>query len=131
MAQLFRFLLVGLANTGVGLLCIWGAMRFLELSVVAANFIGYGCGLAVSFTLNRSWTFSSNEAIARSLPRWLAMAVVAYVVNLVIVLAAHRLGGVDPYLAQPLGIGAYTAIMFLGSRCYVFCNPRPILRESE
>ena len=29
------------------------------------------------------------------------------------------------------GIGAYTAIMFLGSRYYVFCNPRPILRESE
>jgi|ERR1019366_5128245 putative flippase GtrA len=131
MAQLFRFLLVGLANTGVGLLCIWGAMRFLDLNVVAANFIGYGCGLALSFTLNRSWTFAHNEAIARSLPRWLAMAVLAYLVNLAIVLAAHRLGGIDPYLAQPLGIGAYTAIMFLGSRYYVFCNPRPILRETE
>ena len=59
------------------------------------------------------------------------MAVLAYLVNLVIVLVAHRLGGVDPYLAQPLGIGAYTAIMFLGSRYYVFGNPRPILRESE
>ena len=46
MAQLFRFLLVGLANTGIGLLCIWGAMRFLQLSVVAANLVGYGCGLA-------------------------------------------------------------------------------------
>ena len=52
MAQLFRFLLVGLANTGVGLLRIWSAMRFLELSVAAANFTGYGCGLAGGSALN-------------------------------------------------------------------------------
>ena len=131
MVQLLRFLLVGLANTAVGLLCIWGAMRFLALNEAAANFIGYAFGLVFGFTLNRSWTFSHSEAFSRSFPRWLVVALLAYPTNLAIVLVAHRLGGMDPYFAQPLGIGAYTAIMFLGGRCYVFRNPSPSLRESK
>jgi putative flippase GtrA len=123
MGQLYRFLLVGLANTGFGLLCIWGAMRLFAFSDVAANFFGYACGLILSFALNRSWTFAHSEAAVRTFPRWLAVAAVAYLVNLGVVLAAHRLGGVNPYLAQPLGIGVYTVIMFLGSRHYVFSKP--------
>jgi putative flippase GtrA len=123
MGQLYRFLLVGLANTVVGLLCIWGAMRFFAFSDAAANLFGYACGLVQSFVLNRTWTFAHRGAVMRSFPRWLAVAVVAYLANLGIVLAAHRLGGVNPYLAQPLGIGAYTTIMFLGSRHFVFSKP--------
>ncbi len=125
MGQLFRFLVVGLANTGFGLLCIWGAMRFLALGDVAANFFGYACGLILSFVLNRSWTFAHSDAAVRTFPRWLAVAAVAYLVNLGVVLAGHRLLGVNPYLAQPLGIGVYTAIMFFGSRHFVF--PKPAL----
>ena len=105
MAQLLKFLLVGLANTGVGLLCIWGAMGFLRLNEVAANFFGYAIGLVFSFTLNRSWTFTHSETASRSFPRWVVAAMLAYVVNLAIVLVALRLAEVDPYLAQPLGIG--------------------------
>ena len=123
MAQLLKFLLVGLANTGVGLLCIWGAMGFLRLNEVAANFFGYAIGLVFSFTLNRSWTFTHSETASRSFPRWVVAAMLAYVVNLAIVLVALRLAEVDPYLAQPLGIGAYTAIMFLAGRYYVFVHP--------
>jgi putative flippase GtrA len=130
MGQLYRFLLVGLGNTGVGLLCIWGTMHFLALNDVAANFIGYACGLFLGFAMHRSWTFTHGESISRSFPRWLAVAAMAYLVNLGVLLLAHRLGGVDPYLAQPLGIGAYTTIMFLGSRYYVFCNPGSFVRES-
>jgi putative flippase GtrA len=132
MAQLLKFLLVGLANTGVGLLCIWGAMWFLQLNEVAANFFGYAIGLGFSFTLNRSWTFTHSEAVSHSFPRWLVAAMLAYVVNLAIVLLALRLAEFDPYLAQPLGIGAYTAIMFLAGRFYVFrARPPPLLQETN
>lgn len=120
MAQLLKFLLVGLANTGVGLPCIWGAMSLLQLNEVTANLFGYGIGLVFSFTLNRSWTFTHSEAVSRSFARWLVAAMLAYAGNLVIVLTAIRAARIDAYLAQPLGIGAYTAIMFLASRFYVF-----------
>ncbi len=131
MAQLLKFLLVGLANTGVGLLCIWGAMWFLQLNEVVANFFGYAIGLVFSFTLNRFWTFTHSEAVSRSFPRWLVAATLAYVVNLAIVLVVLRLTEIDPYLAQPLGIGPYTAIMFLACRFYVFRASRPLFQESN
>ena len=131
MAQLLRFLLVGLANTGGGLLCIWGAMWLLGLNEAAANFLGYAIGLAFSYALNRAWTFTDNQAISRSLPRWLAAAMLAYLVNLAIVVGAVRHPEIDPYLAQLLGIAPYTATMFLASRYYVFSVPPSLLRETE
>ena len=123
MVQLLRFLLVGLANTAVGLLCIWGAMRFLALNEAAANFIGYAFGLVFGFTLNRSWTFSHSEAFSRSFPRWLVVALLAYPTNLAIVLVAHRLGGMDPYFAQPLGIGAIPLSCSWGGGVMFFVTP--------
>jgi putative flippase GtrA len=77
----------------------------------------------VSFSLHRIWTFGDRSAVSRSFPRWLALAAVAYPANLAIVIAAHRIGGIDAYLAQPLGIAVYTAIMFLGGRYLVFRQP--------
>jgi putative flippase GtrA len=130
MDQLLRFLTVGLANTAVGLGCIWGAMRFLGLDDGAANALGYCIGVAVSFTLNRAWTFSDVGAVSKSLPRWLIVTVVAYLANLVVVLVAHRSMGVDPYLAQLFGIPPYTAIGFLGGRFFAFRQPARGLREA-
>lgn len=123
MGQLLRFGAVGLLNTFVGLLCIWGAMYFLRLGAVAANLLGYAIGLGVSFALNRRWTFRHDGAVSTTLPRWIALAAVSYGANLAVVLAAHRGAGLDPYLAQPLGIAAYTGLMFLGSRYLVFRQP--------
>jgi putative flippase GtrA len=131
MVQLLRFLLVGVGNTSLGLLCIWGAMWSFGLNEVAANFFGYVIGLVFSFMLNRSWTFGHSGTVSSSFPRWVAAAVLAYFVNLAIVLAALHLGKIDSYLAQPLGIGAYTTIMFLAGRYYVFYIPRPLLRETR
>ena len=59
------------------------------------------------------------------------MAVLAYLVNLAIVLArapAWRCRSLSRPAARDR---AHTAIMFLGSRYYVFCNPRPILNDSS
>jgi len=130
MDRLLRFLTVGLANTAIGLACIWSAMRFLGLGEGAANLCGYAIGVAVSFTLNRSWTFADTGAVSRSFPRWLLVTAIAYLVNLAVVLSAHRLAGVDPYLAQILGIPPYTAIGFLGGRHFVFRAAAPRLREA-
>ena len=51
MAQLFRFLLVGLANTRVGF-CLVHLERDAFWTCGRPIFTGYGCGLAVSFALN-------------------------------------------------------------------------------
>jgi putative flippase GtrA len=125
MGQLLRFSTVGAINTVVGLLSIWAAMYFLRLEPVAANLLGYTVGLLLSFVLNRAWTFADQGSLPRTMLRWLALAGVSYLGNLLVVLVASRVAGVDPYLAQPLGIAAYTIMMFSGSRALVFREPRP------
>ena len=130
MGQLIRFLTVGVANTVFGLALIWGAMRIFGLGEAAANALGYGCGIILSFTLNRAWTFVDAGRLSRSFPRWLAVTAVAYLANLGAVLVACRVVGVDAYLAQLAGIPVYTAIGFLGARYVVFSTAHPALSAS-
>ena len=118
-AQFVRFIAVGVLNTGVGLACIWGCLYFFGMGAASANAVGYACGLAFSFALNRRWTFQDRLADG-ALPRWLALAAFAYGVNLLVVLTLVRSGLVNAFMAQPLGIAPYTLLMFFGARTFVF-----------
>jgi putative flippase GtrA len=118
--QSLRFGTVGLANTAIGLLAIYAVIFFFNTGAAAANAIGYAIGLAVSFTLNRLWTFSDNRSIAKVLPRYLFTAAISYLLNLSVVLICTNHFGVGPYLVQFFGIGVYTMVMFLGCRWFVF-----------
>ncbi|MFZ2170469.1 MAG: glycosyltransferase [Methylococcaceae bacterium] len=117
---LIRYLLVGVVNTLVGLGTIYFAMYFLQLEIVQANVLGYSVGILVSFALNKTWTFSSRDRVVSSFLRYLLVLAVAYVANLATVLYTNSFFGLNPYIAQALGIIPYTAIGFLGSRYFVF-----------
>lgn len=123
MGQLLSFFLVGLANTVVGLFCIWITMWLMELNELAANFVGYFVGLVLSYSLNRTWTFADTQKVSGSFPRWFFAAMLAYFFNLAVVIIAIRQMEIDPYLAQLLGIVVYASIMFLAGRYYVFNSP--------
>lgn len=118
-AQLLRFVSIGVLNTGAGLLCIWACLYFGGFGTAGANAMGYALGLLLSFALNLRWTFGDRSS-ETALPRWIALAAVAYAVNLVIVLALVRGGLADSYAAQPFGVFAYTLLMFFGARTFVF-----------
>jgi polyisoprenyl-phosphate glycosyltransferase len=117
---LIRYLLVGVANTLVGLGTIYFAMYFLRLEIVQANALGYSIGILLSFALNKAWTFSSNDHVIYSFLRYLLVLAVAYIVNLATVLFSNSHFGLNPYIAQALGIIPYTAIGFMGSRYFAF-----------
>jgi len=117
---LIRYLLVGVVNTLVGLGTIYFAMYFLQLEIVQANVLGYSVGILVSFTLNKTWTFNSSDHVVSSFLRYLLVLAVAYAANLATVLYTNSFFGLNPYIAQALGIIPYTAIGFLGSRYFVF-----------
>jgi glycosyltransferase involved in cell wall biosynthesis/putative flippase GtrA len=123
---LIRFLIVGVANTLVGLSAIYFAMYFLRLDIVHANAIGYSVGILLGFALNKIWTFSSRDHFVSSFIRYLLVLAVAYVANLATVLFSNSHFDLNPYIAQALGIIPYTAIGFLGSRYFVFRTQRGI-----
>lgn len=119
-----RFLLVGVANTLVGLSVIYFAMYFLGLGIVHANAFGYSVGILLGFALNKTWTFRSRDYIVSSFFRYLLVLAVAYVANLATVLFANSHFDLNPYLTQALGIFPYTVIGFLGSRYFAFRTQR-------
>ncbi|WP_333873189.1 glycosyltransferase [Methylobacter sp.] len=123
---LIRFLIVGAANTLVGLSTIYFAMYFLQLDIVHANAIGYSLGILLGFALNKTWTFSCRGAVISSFIRYLLVLAVAYAANLATVLSANSHFNLNPYIAQALGIIPYTVIGFMGSRYFAFCTQRGI-----
>lgn len=115
-----RFLIVGVANTFTGLLIIYAGKWLIGLGDIAANLLGYGCGLLLSFVLNKRWSFRHVGAVLPALLRFLLVVLVAYLVNLGLTLSAIHHFAVNSYLAHALGVAPYTVITYLGSRHFVF-----------
>ncbi len=122
--QSVRFGAVGVVNTSIGLAAIYALMFFVHASAAVANAVGYAIGLAVSFVLNKSWTFQSTQPIRHVLPRYILTAGVCYLLNLGVVLFCIRTLHLNAYLAQFLGVGIYTSCMFLSCRWFVFAACR-------
>jgi len=120
--QSIRFATVGLANTAIGLAAIYAVMFFFQTGPAIANAIGYAIGLAVSFSLNRVWTFNSDRPVGHVLPKYLLVAALSYLLNLGAVIAATSHFSVNPYLAQLLSVGIYTVCVFFGCRWFVFAR---------
>ena len=123
-----KFVIAGVANTFVGLLVIYLCKWLLGFSDALANISGYVIGLAVSFFLNRGWTFRHSGAVLPALARFLLIFVLAYLLNLATVLIAINSFGVNSYLAQAFGIAPYTVFFYLGSRYFAF-RSAPARRE--
>ncbi len=117
---MFRFVLVGLSNTLIGMGVIYLAWRGLGLGDLPANMIGYGIGFVWSYGLNRLWTFQDSGAVGRSLARFALVCAVAYLANLLVLFAARRLMGEASFLPHVFGSVAYTVLGYLGSRFFAF-----------
>lgn len=115
-----KFLIVGVANTLLGLTIIYAAKVFWQLDDVSANIVGYSAGLVLSFTLNRQWTFAHFGPRLPALAKFFLVALAAYGLNLVTVVSAISYFGVNSYIAQALGIPPYTLTTYFGSKYFVF-----------
>lgn len=118
-----RFISVGALNTLIGLSVIYAAKALLGMGDVPANLLGYGVGLCISFVLNGLWTFNYRGPRGPALSRFLLITAVAYGMNLLAVVAAIELLGVNDYVAQALGIAPYTLTSYLGSKYFAFARP--------
>lgn len=118
-ASIARFLVVGLANTCVGLVIIFVSLR-LGAADVTANALGYGTGLIVSFFGNKKWAFRHTGAIWPAFLRFMLVFAVAYGSNLATTLMMLRLLGNGSFVAQVAGMIPYTILSFLGSHLIAF-----------
>ncbi|MDR6635261.1 putative flippase GtrA [Phyllobacterium sp. 1468] len=97
-----------------------------------SNLIGYAAGLVLSFGLNNRWTFGSKQNVSPNIiARYIATFLVAYAVNLGIVLAARSMGLIDGPMIHLLGICVYTILFYLGSVYFVFAENTPFSINSR
>jgi len=118
--EFVKFLIVGIANTLVGLSVIYLAKWFFGLNDVYANVVGYTVGISVSFTMNSRWTFSYGGSHTVALFKFLLVSLIAYAMNLVAVMISIYWLKLDPYLSQALGVPPYTLTSYLASKYLVF-----------
>jgi putative flippase GtrA len=117
---LARFVLVGIANTFIGLTVIYLLKWLTPAGDSLANLIGYVVGFLFSFTFNSKWTFRFRGATWVTFVKFACVVAAAYLVNLGIVLLAVRGLRINSYLGQAMGILPYSAITFLGCKYSVF-----------
>ena len=116
---LLKFLVVGVFNTLLSLVIIFGLKYFYSFSDVVANFTGYVTGLICSFSLNKKWTFNHSGHVSFTIFKFMLTFAVAYIVNIIFVLLLIK-SGVNTYLSHLIGMPIYTVIFYLGSKFFVF-----------
>jgi putative flippase GtrA len=126
---LLKFILVGIMNTAAGLSAIFLLLNVINVSYWLSTFLGNIIGAAVSYYLNRSFTFSSQASINRSLPRFIIVIVFCYFVSFSFAKAAAEFiytGFPQAFfltqdmLAVLMGAGFYTILNFWGQKYFVF-----------
>jgi len=118
--QLFKYSIVGIFNTAIGLTVIYFFFNVLSFNYIIANIIGYACGLVNSFVWNKNWTFKSSQHYSKEIVPFLIVFGISYAANLLAVIISVEFIKIHPNIAQILGIAAYSSTNFLINRYWTF-----------
>jgi putative flippase GtrA len=126
--RLLRFVIVGLANTGLGLATVYLLKVALGFADIPANAAGYGVGLAAAYALNSKWTFGYGGRTLATGGRFLFAFAISYGANLLAVWWLIERASLNSYVAQAAGIVPYTLCFYALCSLFVF---RARTREAD
>ena len=123
--SMWKFLLVGVANTLLSMVFMF-LLEFMGYWPSTA--IAYVAGAALSFFLNRSFTFRSNAAFWPSVLRFVINVAVCYLIAYSIAqpvvtwaLSSTAISAVwQERIAKVCGMGLYTVLNYFGQRFFAF-----------
>lgn len=115
-----KFLIVGIMNAAIGLGVIYSTYNLLNVNYILSNVLGYGCGIVNSFIWNRRWTFRSKKDPKPEILLFFLMFGVSYGVNLLVTVICVEKLGIQPNIAQLVGIFFYTTSNFFGNKYLTF-----------
>ncbi|MFC7392056.1 GtrA family protein [Scopulibacillus cellulosilyticus] len=124
----FRFLLVGVFNTIIGLSIMFLCLHVLGFSYFLSTAIGNTIGAIVSYTLNRRYTFKSNKSISKSGFLFIIVVgscyIISYYLSMVISTWISKFFYTFPRddAAALLGAVLYTVTNYFGQKFIVFQN---------
>lgn len=123
-----RFLMVGVANTIVGLSVMYLFLHLAGFSYWTSTFIGNTVGAIVSFFLNRSFTFRSQSSVSKSMIRFIAVILFCYFISYTIgrdlvewILSnSHLTSSIKTDIAVLISTGLYTVLNYVCQKLFVF-----------
>lgn len=127
--QFLRFLIVGMLNTMVGMGLMFLLKNGLDWPYWHSTFTGNSIGAAVSFILNRAFTFQSSVPVRVGAPRFVLVILVSYILSFSVSHSiTERINEStihDLYLSLDsiaiiLGSIFYTITNFIGQKVFVF-----------
>jgi putative flippase GtrA len=108
---------------GLNNLLSYGAFVALTLAGMPPVFavsITYATGMVVSYLANRSFTFRHSGSARRSVPRFIALNIAGYGLNVAILAVfVERIGG-NPLVVQLVATVVVATGIYLGMRFWVF-----------
>ncbi len=117
--QFLRFALVGAVATAVHYTILIALVEFADVEPLPATSAGFVAGAVVSYTLNRRYTFDSQQHFARGLITFIAVGFVGLFLNGLIVSTLVS-AGLIYILAQMIATGLVLIWNFGAARLVVF-----------
>lgn len=114
-----RFLIVGAINTVVGYGC-FAAMLYAELPYLSAYWISMAIGVAVSYILNKLFTFKSRARSILELIRFLSVYAASFAAGTVILFLLVDILSVAPYAAGGTNLIFTTLTSWFGHKYFSF-----------
>ncbi len=118
--QFIKFCLVGLLSTIVGILTFVIFLDFLGAHYLISSIMSFVFGIAVSYPLNKSWTFSSSKKDKKKILQYFLVYIFSLAINLIFLKISVENFAIDAKIAYILSIGITTCTNFIGTRFFVF-----------
>lgn len=113
-AQALRYGITGLLVSLFGFSLILTLHDAFGLTITYSNIVGYSVGLALSYLINRNWTFAVNGQPAKIHPIiFIINFAISFGLNLIVVYSTMAVGA-SFTTAQACGMLAYSVFFFLG-----------------
>lgn len=109
--EALRYIIVGLANTAVTAVVIFGLMH-AGVGVYPSNATGYVVGIIFSFVMNAKFTFSTTLSPLRFI-KFLSTCAFCYILNLIAMKVFFIIIPNAIYTAQVVGMVIYTTAGFI------------------
>jgi putative flippase GtrA len=114
-----RYLIVG-GSTNLGLLALYAGLTALGLHEVTASSIGYATGIAVTYILNKGWSFRDQSAHHTAFIKYIVAYGAGYVVQIAVLSGLAFQLGLPHIIAQLVAVLAAAVSIFVLLKSFVF-----------
>jgi len=119
--QFATFSLIGVMNTLIQYVVFVLLLRLVDVPLLAASAVGYGCGLVNSYLMNRRWTFRGGGSGSRvEFLRFCSVNAIALGVNLLILQVLVDAAAMSPEIAQVPAVSGSLLVNFAGNKWWTF-----------